>query len=274
MESLWDEHRWEAHLNEMERISGKRKLFINSSWGESEPVWLRFLKEYEDVESALESYIDDELSYEEAYFPDDVDELGEDDDVDEDVFLTYESLEDESDDETDAYILDPGEEIEFFEEYEEDDLDDGEGWKENLTDEEIIEAYWLETDPFDTFYVYDESREISLYFLKRTIEYPDALLSQTYLDFMQEVLQTTSRIAGALAFNHAEVTYIGAIITYCKRAIKHANKALELIRVLKNDEIITEREYPAIYTRLFELRNELGLLIQDMRDFLNKFKTQ
>ncbi|TNE72325.1 hypothetical protein EP331_07485 [bacterium] len=268
--SIWDEHRWEAHLNDLEKKSFKKKLFINASWGENEPVWLRFLKEFEDVEEALESYLDDELTYEEAYFPDDVDELGEDDDVDEDIFLSYGEEEEESDE--DEYILDPAEELELLNE-EAEDVEEGDEWKLSLTEEYSIDSLADETDPFDAYFVYDESRDLSLYFLKRTVEFDEHLTSPIYIEFVQELLHITTKMAAALSFNHEEVQYLGAIITYCKRALKHANKSLEMIKVLKNEAIVTDKEYPVLYTRLFELRNELGLLIQEMREFLESNKS-
>ena len=273
---LWDEHRWEAHLNSLERKANKRKSFVNNSWGDKEPVWLRFLKEYDDVEEALESYLDDELTYEEAYFPDDTDELDEDDDVDEDIFLFYEEIlnEDITDlsEEIENYILDPAEQIDLEdlndEEEDEDDMEAGEEWKASLFQEFDLEAYAESEDPFDSYYVYDEAREISLYFLKRTVEFPEALVSESYTRFMNESLQITTRFAAALAFDHQDINFLGAIITYCKKALGHANTALELIKQIKHEKVIHEREYNPLQIRLFELRNDIGLLIQEMREFL------
>lgn len=277
---FWDEHRWEAHLNSLEIKSEKRKSFVNNSWGDKEPVWLRFLREFEDVEEALESYLDDELTYEESYFPDDLDELDDDEeDVDEDIFLNFldtvnikfESIEPIEE----AYILDPAEELdieEFDLEDDDDEIDEfeeGEEWKATLMQAEFdLEEFTESEDPFSCYIIYDESRELSIYFMKRTLEFPDTLTSDTYNQFMYEILQTTSKFAAALAFDHYDATYLGAIIAYCKRALNHANAALELLRLLKHEQILHEREYNPLQVRFFEFRNNLGLLIQDMREYL------
>lgn len=278
---FWDEHRWEAHLNSLEIKSEKRKSFVNNSWGDKEPVWLRFLREFEDVEEALESYLDDELTYEESYFPDDLDELDEDEeDVDEDIFLTFldtvnMKLDSEKEFE-EPYILDPAEELDIYdlefgedEDDEDEDFDEGEEWKATLMEAEFdLEEFTESEDPYSCYIVYDEARELSIYFMKRTLEFPDSLTNDTYNRFMYETLQTTSKFAAALAFDHYDATYLGAIITYCKRALTHANTALELLRLLKHEQILHEREYNPLQVRFFEFRNNLGLLIQEMREHL------
>lgn len=271
---IWDEHKWESHLNQLEVKSKKLKRFINNSWGENDPVWLRFLKEYEDVEDALESYIDDELSYEEAYFPDDIDELEEDDDVDEDIFLKFEELTKKED--LNDYKLDPGEEIEFLNsfDYTDEDFDemdeDGDEWKSEIEfSEQDIYEFQIVSDPFGCYPFYDESRDLSLYFLKRTTIYPDSISSEEYLDFMHELLQVTTKFAAALSFNLDDAHYLGAVITYFKRALNHANKALSQIRLLRHNDLLANYEFNELTTRLFELRNELALIIQKVREQLN-----
>ena len=42
---LWDEHRWEAHLNEVEKKSDQLRKFISSDPKGNIPRWLTLLKE-------------------------------------------------------------------------------------------------------------------------------------------------------------------------------------------------------------------------------------
>ncbi|NCP84672.1 MAG: hypothetical protein GW823_07210 [Bacteroidetes bacterium] len=294
--SVWDEHRWEEHLKSLELGSVKRKSFVNNSWGDNEPVWIRFLKEYDDVEAALESFLDDELTYEEAYFPEDPDEDEEDDDIDDEIFLNSGDFFGDIDVETETdsdfpfslgessmpYIFDPAEEF-YFDDYESinelddelneldySELEEGDEWKAVLPEFQT-DPYAEIDDPFYCYLHYDEIHEISLYFLHRTRIFPESQTSLSYLNFMHELLQGTTKYAAGLAFDHEEPTVIGAVITYFKKALSHINLAIDLLRVLKVEGLLNDREYLPLNTRIFELRNNLGIMIQEMREHLNKF---
>jgi len=295
-DSIWDEHRWEEHLKSLELGSVKRKSFVNNSWGDNEPVWMRFLKEYDDVEEALESFLDDELTYEEAYFPEDPDEDEEDDDIDDDIFLTsanpFLGIENETEPEPDflfpneenvfPYIFDPAEEFTFDDyetldgleddlgEIDDNDLEEGDEWKAVLPEFQQDPYAELE-DPFYCYLHYDEIHEISLYFLHRTRIFPESQTSLSYLSFMHELLQGTTKYAAGLAFDHEDPIVLGAVITYFKKALLHVNLSIDLMRVLKVEGLMNEREYLPLNTRIFELRNNLGIMIQEMREHLNKF---
>ena len=70
---LWDEHRWEAHLNEVEKKSDQLRKFISSDPKGNIPRWLTLLKESINEDDAFEAYVEEELLLDEAYFPEDED---------------------------------------------------------------------------------------------------------------------------------------------------------------------------------------------------------
>jgi hypothetical protein len=85
------------------------------------------------------------------------------------------------------------------------------------------------------------------------------------------LLQGTTKYAAGLAFDHEDPIVLGAVITYFKKALLHVNLSIDLMRVLKVEGLMNEREYLPLNTRIFELRNNLGIMIQEMREHLNKF---
>lgn len=289
-DSIWDEHRWEQHLNSLQVGLVKKKTFMKNSWGENEPVWMRFLKEYDDVEEALESYLDEELTYEDAYFPEDPDEIEDDDDFDDEIvgkkFLfddpeaEFSASNADSDDE--FFIPDPAEidmnMIQLTQNFDDagdlfdDDFDEleGEEWKSSIEDA-FLNPFNESEDPFFCFIHYDEIHELSLYFLLRTRIYTESQDNQQFVDFMAELLLATTKYAGGLAFDIEDLSTMGAIITYFKHSLTHLNNAMDKLGQLKNEELITQSEYDVLFTRFFELRNNMGIMIQEMREFLEKY---
>ena len=112
---IWDEHRWERHINDAERKSEQLRQYLESALGKEPPHWFRLLEEA-DTTDVVDQYIEEELMFEEAYFPDDDDDWDEEDDEDE-VFL---SLDDEDLDESDLDESDDEDDLGF---------DEGDEWK-------------------------------------------------------------------------------------------------------------------------------------------------
>ncbi|MDZ7691691.1 MAG: hypothetical protein U5K69_11305 [Balneolaceae bacterium] len=84
-DEIWDEHKWEAHLNEIERKSDQLRRFIAPDPTGNTPRWVTLLQENSDELDAVDAYIEEELQIEEAYFPDDED-WDEEDNLDEFYF--------------------------------------------------------------------------------------------------------------------------------------------------------------------------------------------
>ncbi len=136
-DDIWDEHDWEAHLNEIEKQSSHLRQFIAPDYSQNTPRWLILLQESSDELDAVDAFIEEELQIDEAYFPDEDDEdFDEDWDGDLDDFF-FDELEDD------------------------DDYDDGEEWKELSSDFALSE-----NGSIDTFDIYNDARELAAIILQ------------------------------------------------------------------------------------------------------------
>ncbi|MCC5926413.1 MAG: hypothetical protein JJU41_07610 [Bacteroidetes bacterium] len=263
-DEIWDEFQWEVHLAEMEQESEKIRTFIETNLGEDTPRWARFLKKYPSKLDAIDAYIEDELMFEDAYFPDDDDdwEDDEDDDLD-DFFMSGEDSEDDTD-----------------------DNDEGEEWKKYLSpiqrdemDKDVVsESSWINDmkelqleDGFDAeeyHQIYEESRQLAAEMLRLAEIVPESEQDLYFLELVTETVNLGTKIAGGFAFGF-DLDVLGGNIAYCKRALKSANRILELLPGLRNRGFMRLVDYRSLHERIFELRNEIGIHIQDMRDVLN-----
>lgn len=242
----WDEFKWEAHLNEVERKSEQLRKFIASDPKGTIPRWLTLLQESQNEDDAFEAYVEEELLMDEAYFPED-----EDDWEDED-----EDWEDDDD------FLFGFEEGDFMDHPDDDfdEFDEGEDWK-SLSDDYLYSDYGSLED-LDT---YHEAKELAIEILRWAESVPTKLQSKDFQDFVDEILKIGAKLAGGHSFGF-EPDYIGANIAYSKKALTSANRALELLSSLKKKSLFQKKEYMEFYGDLFELRNDIGIYIQELRD--------
>lgn len=261
-DEIWDEFQWEVHLNEMEQKSEQLRTFIETNLGEDTPRWARFLKKYPSKLDAIDAYIEDELMFEDAYFPDDDDdwEDDEDDDMD-DFFMSGEDADDEG-------------------------MDDGEEWKRSLTPiqreqldkDPVSESIWtndltqvqlaegFEEDEFH--HIYEESRQLAAEMLRLAEVVPEHEQDLYFLELITETVNMGAKVAGGFAFGF-DIDVLGGNIAYCKRALRSANRILELLPGLRNRGFMRLVDYRSLHERMFEIRNEIGMHIQDMREVLN-----
>ncbi|MGN8225513.1 hypothetical protein [Gracilimonas sp. BCB1] len=241
----WDEFKWEAHLNEVEKKSEQLRKFIASDPKGNIPRWLTLLKESQNEDDAFEAYVEEELLMDEAYFPEDEDDWDdEDDDWDDEDFL-FGLNEDGFMDQTDEDF---------------DDFDEGEEWK-SLSDQYAHTDYGSLED-LDAFY---EAKEFAVDILKWAETVPVKQQSEDFQEFVDESLKIGAKLAGGHSFGF-EPEYIGANIAYSKKALASANHALELLQSLKKKSLFLKKEYLEFHSVLFELRNDIGIYIQELRD--------
>lgn len=242
-DGIWDEHQWEAHLKEIEKRSSELRKFIAPDSPNS-PRWLSLLQESSDELDAVDAFIEEELQIEEAYFPDEDDEEIEEDDFDDDLddLFFYE-------DEEDFYFED------------DDDYDAGEEWKEFSEDFTLSDYGSLET-----FSTYNDARELAAIILHWAEMINPKLFSPESNEFIGNVLKIGAKIAGGYSFGF-EHEFIGGNIAYTKRALYCANDSLVILqRDLKGNAILTSSQYFYFHEQLFELRNNLGIYIQELRE--------
>lgn len=247
---IWNEFQWESHLEEMELKTSHLKKFIESNLGQADspPRWLKLLKESVSEQDALDAFIEEELMFEEAYFPDD-DELDSDDDFDDDDDLFFESGFDE------------------FDELEEDDDDEdydpefaGEDWKY------LSEEYAL-TDfgSIENLKVYTNSHSFGAKAMKIAESIPSAAERNDVNFFITDTIQISAKLAAGYSFGF-DKDVLGGNIAYCKRALQSANSALARLREVKNKGYFSFAIYYNLHADLHELRNDIGIYIQDLRE--------
>ncbi|MEX0843714.1 MAG: hypothetical protein WD022_00460, partial [Balneolaceae bacterium] len=241
----WDEFKWEAHLNEVEKKSEQLRKFIASDPKGNTPRWITLLQESQNEDDAFEAYVEEELLMDEAYFPEDEDdwEDEEDDEWDDEDFLF--GLSDDG-------LMDMDEEDEF------DEFDEGEEWK-SLSNDYIYSDYGSLED-LDT---YHEAKRLAVDILRWVEKIPSKLQSKDFQDFVDETLKIGAKLAGGHSFGF-EQDYIGANIAYSKKALGSANRALELMQSLKKKSLFQKKEYLEFHADLFELRNDIGIYIQEL----------
>lgn len=241
-DGIWNEHQWEAHLNEIEKQSTRLRKFIAPDYPESQPRWLLLLKENMDELDAVDAFIEEELQLDEAYFPDEDDEELDDDE--------WEELED--------FFLDQLDEDELFLD---DDFDAGEEWKE-LSEEFAMS----ENGSIETLSVYNDSRDIAVHVLQWAESINPKDLTAQYNNYVGNVLRIGAKIAGGYAFGF-DHDFLGGNIAYTKKALYCANDALTILqRDLKESKYLTRKQYFYFHERLFALRNNIGIYIQEMRE--------
>lgn len=241
---IWDEHKWEAYLDEIERKSDYLRKIIAPEHSGSLPRWLILLQESADELEAVDAYIEEELQIEEAYFPDEDEDDWEDDEFDEDL---------------DGFFYDEFEEDSPFEDSE--DFDAGEEWKE-FSEEYAMSDY----GSLENVEVYNEARELAAFVLHWAEGiHPDAHTPE-YNGFIGNVLKIGAKLAGGYSFGF-EVDYLGGNIAYTKKALYSANQALVLLQdSLRPLPLMDRTTYLNLHERLFELRNSIGVYVQVLRE--------
>lgn len=243
-DELWDEHKWEAHLNEVEKKSDQLRKFISSDPKGNIPRWITLLKESLSEDDAFEAYVEEELLLDEAYFPEDEDWDDEDEFDEEDDFLF--GLDGDLSD------LDEG-----------DDFDEGEEWK-SLSEDFADSDY----GSLDNLLIYNQAKDLAVDVLKWAEGVPAKSQTKAFQEYVGDALKIGAKLAGGYSFGF-EADYLGANIAYTKKALKSANLCLSLLPSLKGKSFISKKEYQEFHSRFFELRNDIGVYVQELRDRFN-----
>ncbi|MFO7845763.1 MAG: hypothetical protein R6V27_04310 [Balneolaceae bacterium] len=241
---IWNEHQWEAHLNEIEKRSEQLRKFITSDPNEDVPRWISLLRESFDEMDAVEAYIEEELLFDEAYFPEDEDdwEDDEDDEFDDDLFFRDE--------------LPP-----FLEtDDDEDDFDYGEDWKE-LSEDFTYSDY----GSIENLDVYRESIDLAVDVLKWGESIPSHLMNQQVHEFVSNILKIGAKLAGGYSFGF-EKDVLGGNIAYTKKALHSSNEGLIKLQRMRGNLHFNKETYADFHARLFEIRNDIGIYVQELRD--------
>ncbi len=240
-DDIWDEERWERFLREndkrVDRYMDHLYQFISQN-----P-----LPDRED-EEAMKRW-DDELRAhllskgwrtEDAIFPllSAEDQPGEED---------FEGMDDFFD---------------FDDEFEPFDDDNFEPFDDEFLDDEDFEE---EVDGFRNIPIYQHAFALATEVLEWSNGLPGDVKDSTLVQFCTNVTQIPANIAKGHGIGY-EKDFIGGNIACAKRGLAAANAALDQLRELKNEPYLTLPHYRRLYEHTFEVRNELGLYIQDLRE--------
>lgn len=248
-DGIWDEHQWEAHLNEIEKKSEQLRKFIAPDPSGNIPRWITLLQENKDELEAVDAFIEEELQIEDAYFPDEDDE----------------DWDDELDDDLDDFFFDEYDEDEFSLDEPFDDFDEGEDWKE-LSGDYVMSDY----GSIESLDVYNEARELAAHVLQWSEGIHPKYLSPQFNDFVANVLKIGAKLAGGYSFGF-EQDFLGGNIVYTKKALQCANNALHLLQdYMKKTPFMEKDEYVYLHEILFELRNDIGIYVQELREQFNR----
>ena len=241
-DEMWDEHQWEDHINEIERKSHQLKKYIESNMDPETPRWIQLLKESEDVDEAVNSFIEEELAFEETYFPDEEDDDWDDemDDLDEDLFFT---------DDFDALDFDDLD----------DDFEEGEEWKRLSSDFAMSNEGSIEN-----LVIYRHAHDYSVEVLQWVYKLNPKSRSIAHNQFVNQSMQIGAKIAAGYSFGF-EIEFLGGNIAYNKKALYLANNALALLQRIKDAPSTNPEIYYYLHEKLFELRNNIGIYVQELR---------
>jgi len=249
-DGIWNEYQWETHLDEIEKKSEQLRKFIAPDPSGNIPRWITLLRENNDKHDAVDAFIEEELQLEEAYFHNDEDEEDWDDEW-------------ENDHDSDEWFYDePENDHPLFDDSDiDDDFDAGEEWKE-LSDDFALSDY----GSIESLYVYGEARELAAHILQWSEGIHPKYLSPQYNEFVAKILKIGAKLAGGYSFGF-EMEFLGGNIAYNKKALYCANDALKLLQgSLKTAPFMGTEHYSELHNRLFELRNDIGIYIQDLRE--------
>lgn len=243
---IWDEHMWEAHMNRMEKKTKQLRKFIESNMDDELPRWLTLLDENNNKFEVVDAFIEEELETEDCWFPEDIDD-------------------DENwDDKEDDFWLEEFDEEDFIDEDQIDDYDEGEEWKQLSNDFALSDNGSIEN-----FELYNRAHELSVYILKWADEVDDKYKDKPLTAFVSNTLTIGAKLTGGYSFGF-ETDFIGGNIACTKKALHAANEALEVLETkIKFKSFINRQEYIHFHKQIFQLRNDIGIYIQELRERFN-----
>ncbi len=129
-----------------------------------------------------------------------------------------------------------------------------------LTDDEREDAL----DDFRRVPVYREAQALASRALRWSNRLPGSVKDSTLVQFCSHIVQIPSNLAKGHGIGY-EMEMLGGNIACAKRSLASANAALDLLRELKSAHYMDRSVYKSFYEECFELRNQIGIYVQDLR---------
>ncbi len=148
---------------------------------------------------------------------------------------------------------------------------------EDAAEDDALEddALFFEDDAFEDDF--DDLERLPLY--RRALDFADEVMDwaealaggekdSTLVHFCLHAGQVAANIARGHGIGR-ERDALGGNIACAKRGLADANAALDLLRQMKRASYMDAATYRRLYEHAFELRNQLGLYVQELRDQFN-----
>lgn len=116
--------------------------------------------------------------------------------------------------------------------------------------------------------LYGRAFRLSTLVLDWSNSLPGDAKDSTLVQFCSNVTQVPAHIAKGHDIGYAH-DMIGGNIACAKRALKATNMALDLLRDLRDAPCMDAASYLLLYEQAYELRNEIGLYVQELRGRFN-----
>lgn len=179
-------------------------------------------------------------------------------------FLDGDEHENLAGDEFDFDDDDFGDDLDDFEEFDDEFFEEGEEWK-TLSDAYTMSDY----GSIEQLGVYQKAHRFGSAILHRSAqtqlgEMP-AEAREVFNQFVSDVLMVNAKVVAGYALGF-EADVLGGNIAFCKKGLAAANRALDTLAALRQLEVFGAIEYRQLHADLFEIRNDLGIYIQDLRE--------
>lgn len=132
-----------------------------------------------------------------------------------------------------------------------------------LPPDEVVQRYSFRDIP-----VYGKAFELASRVLEWANSLPGDVKDSSLVQFCSSITQIPSNIAKGHSIGY-EQDMIGGNIACAKRGLAAANSALDQLHELKRVAYLDDARYRRFYEQTFEVRNELGLYVQDLRARFN-----
>lgn len=147
-------------------------------------------------------------------------------------------------------------------------LADAEAVSEGLPDMEAVGALDDPMESFEHLPVYQQAEALTSTVLGWADDLSDAVKTSTLVQFCACITRIPANIAKGHGLGY-EIETLGGNIACAKRALAAANAALSLLREMKGAAFLDDHTYRSLYEQVFEMRNALGLYVQELRERFN-----
>jgi four helix bundle protein len=147
-----------------------------------------------------------------------------------------------------------------------DTLDEDAFFDEDLLAESEDDMFSL--DSLERLPIYQQAFDLTSRVMDWSDDVPGGVKDSTLVQFCASIMQIPAKVAEGHAIGY-ERDMLGGNIACVKRALGAANAALTLLRQLKREPYLPTSTYRKLYEETYELRNALGLYVQELRERFN-----